>query len=142
MQGIDILQPFMAMMLLTLGVWILFYVKRISYLTKHRVDPQKLTTPENAASIIPEEIQNPSNNFRNLLELPVLFYALCLYLFVTGTVDALYVWTAWVYVALRAVHSIIHCTANVVMWRFQAFMASSLVLWFMVLRATLQLLVQ
>ena len=130
------------MMLLTLGVWILFYFKRISYLTKHRVHPQRLTTPENAASIIPEEIQNPSHNFRNLMELPVLFYALCLYLFVTGTGDALYVWSAWVFVALRAVHSVIHCTTNVVMRRFQAYMASSLVLWIMVLRATLQLLMQ
>jgi hypothetical protein len=139
MQGHEILQPFLAMMLLTLAVWIVMYVKRIGYLTANQVHPQKLTTPDNVAAVIPEQTQWPAYNLRNLLELPILFYALCLYLFVTGTVDAIYVWAAWGFVALRAVHSLIHCTTNVVMRRFQAYMASSLLLWFMLVRACLQL---
>ncbi len=36
---------------------------------------------------------------------------------------------AWAYVALRVVHSAIHCGYNRVMHRFYAFLASNLVLW-------------
>ena len=139
MQDTQILQPFMAMMLLTLVVWIALYVRRIRYLVVNRVHPQKLATPEKVPEVIPEQVQYPAYNFRNLLELPVLFYALCLYLYTTGTADAIYVWSAWAYVVLRTAHSAIQCTVNIVMRRFQVYMASSLVLWFMVLRATLQL---
>lgn len=139
MQGTEILQPFLAMMLLTLVVWIALYVRRIGYLKGNRIHAQRVRTPEKVAEVIPEQVQYPAHNFRNLLELPILFYALCLYLFVTGTADPLYVWAAWAYVLLRAVHSAIQCTSNIVMQRFAAYLASSLVLWFMLLRATLQL---
>lgn len=127
------------MMLLTMAVWIVMYARRIGYLKKHRVHPQKLTTPDKVAEIVPEAVQLPAYNLRNLVELPVLFYLLCLYLYATGTVDSAYVWAAWVFVVMRTAHSVIHCTTNVVMQRFQVYLMSSIVLWFMLLRATWQL---
>lgn len=139
MEGSQILAPFLAMMLLTMVVWIVMYVKRISYLRANRVHPQKLTTPDKVAAIIPEAVQLPAYNLRNLLELPILFYGLCLYLYVTDSVDAIYLGAAWAFVAIRTVHSVIHCSSNVVMQRFSAYLASSIVLWLMVLRAVLQL---
>jgi hypothetical protein len=103
----------------------------------HRVHPQKVRTPERVVSVIPEDVQYPANNLNNLLELPILFYAICLYLYVTGSVDFLYMIGAWSYVGLRAVHSAIQCTTNIVMHRFSVYMASSLVLWLTILRAAL-----
>lgn len=138
MQGNAILQPLMAMILVTLVVWIALYVRRIRFLVTHRVPAQKVSTPEKVAAVIPEYVQYPANNFKNLLELPVLFYALCLYLYVTGSADAVYVIAAWAFVALRAVHSLIQCTTNIVMHRFVVYMAGAAALWFMVLRAALQ----
>jgi hypothetical protein len=138
MQDSEILQPFLALMLLTVVVWVAMYVKRIGYLKAHQVPPQKLTTPDQVAAIIPESVQLPAYNLRNLLELPVLFYLICLYLFVTGTSDSLYLLLAWIYVALRALHSLIHCTRNIVMQRFLVYFASSLVLFLMLSRASLQ----
>lgn len=139
MQNTAILQPFLAMMLLTMVVWIAMYVRRIGYLRAQRIPPQKLTTPDQVVAIIPESVQLPAYNLRNLLELPVLFYALCLYLFATGTGDSVYVALAWVYVALRALHSLVHCTRNIVMHRFMVYLASSVVLFWMIGRASLQL---
>lgn len=139
MQNTAILQPLLALMLLTMIVWVLMYVKRIGYLKAQRVPPQKLTTPDKVAAIIPESVQLPAYNLRNLLELPVLFYVLCLYLFATGSVDAAFLVMAWLYVGLRAVHSLIHCTHNIVMQRFLAYVASSVVLFVMLLRAAAQL---
>ena len=141
MQKTDIFGPFFAMMLVTLVVWIVLYVRRLGYLMANRIHAQKLATPDKVMALIPEEVQYPAYNFRNLLELPLLFYALCLYLHATGNADALYVVGAWAYVAIRAVHSIIQCTTNIVVRRFAAYMASSLVLWFMILRATLDFFV-
>lgn len=134
----QILGPFLAMMLLTAIVWLVLYSRRLTYIFSHRIDARELTIPEKGAALIPEEINWPSYNFRNLFELPVIFYALCLYLYSTAAVDGIYVWSAWAYVALRALHSLIHCTVNIVKHRFIAYMLSSIVLWFMLLRAAWQ----
>lgn len=125
------------MMLLTAVVWAYMYTRRLTYIKANRIPPQELTTPEKAADLLPESVALPANNLRNLLELPVLFYALCLYLYVTGSADGLQVISAWVFVAFRAAHSIIHCTVNIVTLRFLAYFAAALVLWFMLVRAVL-----
>lgn len=137
MQATEIFGPFFAMILLTFVVWVVMYIGRIRYSIANRINAQRLGTPEKVVQVLPEEIQYPAYNLTNLLELPIIFYALCLYLFVSGNVDALYVIAAWSYVALRTVHSVIQCTSNIVMRRFAVYMASSVVLWSMVLRAAL-----
>jgi hypothetical protein len=82
-------------------------------------------------------VWGPSDNLRNLFELPVLFYALTLYLFVTGQADAGYVYAGWIFAAFRALHSAVHCTINIVMLRFWLYAISSAALWFMLIRAAL-----
>jgi hypothetical protein len=135
----QIFLPFLGMMVLTMVVWVYMYVTRLRHIARARIHPQELTTSYRAAKHFPEHIGYPADNFRNLFETPVLFYALCIYLYVTATVDSLYVALAWGFVALRAVHSAIHCTINRVHGRFIAYMLSAIVLWIMLLRATLQL---
>jgi hypothetical protein len=125
------------MMLLTAVVWVYMYVRRLTYIKTNRIPPQELATPEMAAAVLPEPVARPANNLRNLFELPVVFYALCLYLYVTGSVDGVYVVSAWAFFALRAAHSAVHCTANIVVLRFAAYFAAALVLWFMLARAIL-----
>ena len=56
---------------------------------------------------------------------------------VGNQVDALYVQLAWAYVGLRALHSLIQCTANIVIWRFVAYLLSSLVLAAMIIRCAM-----
>ncbi len=140
MQSDSILAPFFALMLLTFVVWLYMYIRRLSWIGANRIDTQQFTTPDKALAIVPAEVVYPSHNFRNLFELPVLFYALCLYLYASGSVDSVYVTTAWLFVALRVVHSAIHCTVNIVKARFLAYMAGALVLWFMLGRAALEVL--
>lgn len=62
-----------------------------------------------------------SNNYHNLLELPVLFYAVTAFALITGTVDAWMLALAWIFVASRIAHSIIHLTTNIVRWRGPVF---------------------
>ena len=70
-----------------------------------------------------------ADNYRNLFEMPVLFYLALVVAAIAGLVTPLSLGLAWAYVALRVVHSAIHCGYNRVMHRFYAFLASNLVLW-------------
>jgi hypothetical protein len=134
MQNTEIFNPFIGMLLLTFVVWFFMYVRRIAFMKKNNIAAQRLTTPERGAKIIPEEVSYPSNNLKNLFELPVIFYALCLYLYATGQVDDIYLVAAWVFFGMRVVHSLIQCTVNIVMLRFIVYACSSIALWFMLLR--------
>ena len=131
-----IFAPFMTVMLLTLIVWFYMYSRRIPFLQKSKTNLNALT-PAELARISPAAVANPSDNLKNLFELPVLFYALVLYLQVTSKVDATYLVAAWVFAAFRILHSAVHCTVNVVMVRFWLYAISALALWFMVVRAAL-----
>jgi hypothetical protein len=64
----------------------------------------------------------------NLLELPMLFYVGGLMYYVAGKVDGVVLAVAWTYVALRAIHSVIHVTYNNVMHRLTVFALSNGVL--------------
>ena len=70
----------------------------------------------------PDDVRKLTNNYNNQFQLPVLFYALLPLLLMLVKVDWLQVALAWVFVASRIVHSLIHTGANIVMQRFQAFM--------------------
>lgn len=69
-----------------------------------------------------------ANAYQNQLELPVLFYVLTILAIITRHADLLFVWLAWVFVALRLVHAAIHVSSNHVGWRFAAFAVAALVL--------------
>jgi hypothetical protein len=135
MTNAAILQPMLAMFVLTAVVWVVLYARRLPAMRRAGVPTQTYTTPDKGAALLPESVAYPANNFRNLFELPVLFYALCLYLYVTGTADATDVTAAWVFMGFRAAHSAIHCTVNIVIWRFGAYLVSTLALFFMIGRA-------
>ena len=128
--------PFLSVMLLTLVVWFYMYSKRIPFLQKSKINPNDLT-PAEIARISPPSVANPSDNLKNLFELPTLFYGLVLYLFVTNHVDQGYLIAAWVFAGFRVLHSAVHCTVNIVLLRFWLYCISALALWFMLARAAL-----
>ena len=138
MQDPAIFGPFIGMMLLTFVVWLVMYARRLRYLFKNKIDYRTINTREKAAGLVPEQISYASDNLKNLFEFPVLFYALCLYLYISGSVDTMYLVAAWWFFGFRVVHSYIHCTSNVVPHRFGAYMLAAFALWFMVLRAAIQ----
>ena len=131
MSNEQILLPMLGMMVLTAVVWFVLYAKRIPAMRRAGKPTQAYTTPDKGAAFLPEEVSYPANNLRNLFELPVLFYALCLYLYVTSSAGSADVIAAWLFLVFRIVHSAIHCTVNIVIMRFAAYSAAALALWFM-----------
>lgn len=126
--------PVMVMVLVTILVWFYMYARRMGHLAKQNIDAQELATPEKVNALLPDEINNSSNNFKNLFEVPVLFYVVCLVATSVGMVGSFEVYSAWLFVALRAVHSAIQCTYNNVGHRFAAYGLSCLVLWVLAIR--------
>ena len=122
---------------LSFCVWVYMYIRRLGYIFGRQIDAQAIASPEQLNALLPEAVNRPSNNLKNLFELPVLFYALCALLLATQKADGLYVQLAWIYVALRTLHSLVHCTVNLVLPRFALYMASSVVLWGMLGRFAL-----
>jgi hypothetical protein len=122
-----IVLPAIALVLLTAIVWVRLYVERIRELRQRRIDPQSLATSAMASQTL-QRVQ-ASDNFRNLFEVPVLFYALCAVLASAQHVSSFFVIGAWLYVALRCVHSFIHLTYNRVMHRFAVYVLSTVLLY-------------
>jgi hypothetical protein len=125
------------MMSLTLVVWVYMYARRIPLIISLQLSQQDLAKPGELARLSPPAVSNPSDNLKNLFEIPTLFYALALFLFVTDRVDAFYVVAAWVFVAFRAAHSFVHCTFNHVRLRFSLYLVATVAVWFMLVRAAL-----
>ena len=139
MDQANIFGPVFAMMLLTLFVWVYMYCRRIPFIIRGKFGPDELTSLE-LQKRSPPAVVNPSDNLKNLFEIPVLFYFLALYLYLTYQVDGLYLFAAWVFTIFRILHSIVHCTFNAIMLRFSLYVISTLSFWFIVLRALLDYL--
>lgn len=134
MQPQAIFVPFFVTMLLTLVVWVYMYAKRIPFIQRAGLTPDQLT-PAGIAAASPPDVANPSDNLKNLFEIPTLFYALVLYLYVTNQVDGVYIAAAWLFAVFRILHSAVHCTINIVILRFWIYCVSTLAVWFMLVRA-------
>jgi hypothetical protein len=132
-----IFAPFFAQMLLTLIVWAYMYARRIPLIVGLKLTQADLAKPGELARLSPAAVSNPSDNLKNQFEIPVLFYALVLFLYATRQVDAVYVGAAWVFVAFRVAHSIVHCTFNLVLLRFYLYLTATLAVWLMLIRAAL-----
>ena len=132
----DIFSPFFATILLTILVWIYMYIRRINFIVSRKLTPKELT-PIALAQLSPPAVSNPSDNLKNLFELPTIFYVLVFYLFVTKQVDSIYINAAWIFFWFRTLHSLVHCTFNLIMLRFYLYLISAIALWFMTIRASL-----
>lgn len=122
----QIFLPALAMVALTFVVLGVMFRRRVAQMKRDRIHPQTVATSTAAAARYTDIA--PADNFRNLFEMPVLFYVAILVAAQTGQTGPLVLGLAWAYVAARVAHSAIHCTYNKVMHRFRAFFASVFVL--------------
>lgn len=121
-----ILWPMAALAALTFVVLLLIPIARFRAAARGEVKAKDFRYGESAN--VPGVVSLPNRNLMNLLELPVLFYVVCLAFYVTSTVDSFAVYAAWTYVGLRAAHSAVHLSYNNVFHRLGVYAASSAVL--------------
>jgi hypothetical protein len=133
-----LLLPMAALIGWTLVVLLLIPFRRLRAGFSGELTPDDFRFGESAR--VSGEVGIPNRAWMNLLEAPVLFYALCLAFGAAQAVDLLVVELAWAYVALRIVHSLIHITYNRVLHRLVVFATSNLVLTALWLKLVLALL--
>lgn len=120
----EILMPTVGMTAIIAITWVKLYINRIGEMKAKKIDVEQFAGPNSIKDSL--ENINASDNFKNLFEMPVLFYVLCGLLAVAGINEPLFVCGAWAYVGLRAAHSFIHITYNRVMHRFVVYAISSI----------------
>ena len=119
--------PALAMAALTFVVWCRMFFSRIGQMKRERIHPQAVATSAQSAARLTDS--RAADNFRNLFELPVLFYLSLVIAAMTAQVTVLTLALAWAFVATRVLHSCIQCSYNKVMHRFRAYVAGGLLLW-------------
>ena len=122
-----LLLPLLAQVALTFIVTAVMYRTRVTEMKSKKIHPQKLDTRPNAKPLLTDSAR-AADNYSNLLESPVLFYAGILLTLILMVQDQILISLAWAYVAARYVHSFIHVTYNQVMHRFAVFVFSIFVL--------------
>lgn len=132
------LAPVLTLVALSLVVWIWMYATRLPAMRAAKIDPQDARHPGSLDSL-PSSARQVADNYNHLMEQPTIFYATVFSIALLGHADQIHVWLAWAYVGLRAVHTLIQCTVNVVRYRFLVFSLSTVVLMVMVARELLAL---
>ena len=137
-----ILGPVVTLVAWTLVMMLWLYATRFPAMKRAGIDLKGRVGTRGGAldGVVEDQAQWKAHNYNHLLEQPTLFYAIALTLAMMDHGDGPNLWLAWVYVALRVVHSLIQATVNVVRWRFLAFAAASLVLIMLTFHAALELL--
>ncbi len=135
----EFLYPVVTMALLTFVVFFFMLKERIGEMTERRIHPQ--SAPSSSQLSVVLKNTKGADNYKNLFELPTLFYVLCaILMFTTKTLSPILLGLAWVYVALRSWHSFVHLSYNKVIHRFKIFLASAVVLGVMWVFALSQLI--
>jgi hypothetical protein len=136
----SILAPVVALVLWSFVMWAWLYATRIPAITKGKIVYDPSRPAEEFHAQLPARVRWKADNYNNLMEQPTLFYAVTLTLAVLGAGEGLNAALAWLYVGLRIAHSLVQATVNVAMIRFAIFMAASLVLLVMSIRAAIVVL--
>ena len=121
------IQPVIALIAWSMVMLVWLYARRLPAMMRYAVSEPKLDGDE-AVRRLPPQVQWSADAYNNLLEQPTLFYALCMVDIVAGITTRDLEYFAWLYVALRVIHSVVQATTNIVVIRFCLFIASSGVL--------------
>ena len=127
MSGKEIFHPMLAMVALTLVVWLRLYFVRIPEMRRLRIHPQSVATSAQKSARLVDT--RAADNFINLLEVPVLFYLALIVAYLTQQATPLVLGIAWSFVAGRVLHSLIQCNYNKVMHRFAVYSISTCLVW-------------
>ena len=126
MQYSLLVYPMAALAGLTFLMMFLLLLLRVKSVRAREVSPRYFKL--NKGGELPDNVLVVSQNYNNLLELPVLFYAACIIAIILNQSVDYFVIHAWVYVALRYIHSYIHITYNHILHRLAAFALSCFIL--------------
>ena len=107
----EIFLPMFGMMILSVSVFLFSTSIRLKeiYFNRSVEGEQHRHPPFDKGSII---LRNAQRNLVNLFEFPILFYVVCICIYITNNVDANFVTLAYWFFYLRVIHSVYHVFFN------------------------------
>ncbi|MFT6092622.1 MAG: hypothetical protein ACJA2Q_000511 [Pseudohongiellaceae bacterium] len=132
----EMLNAMFALVMLTFLVMVVTFRSRMSSVSSGKVPLSFFSLMQ--GSDLPDMVAKSTRNFNNLFEVPVLFYVGALAYIALGLTAPTPVLCAWLFVAARALHSLIHLTYNNVLHRLIIFGVgniSVLVMWITLVQA-------
>jgi hypothetical protein len=126
MTTLRLIYPMFAMVVLTATVLVILFRSRVHAMRTGVAPPEYFRVYQGGSE--PLASAPAARHFVNLFEAPVLFYAACLAAMVAGLGDAITLTFAWLYVAARALHAIVHLRGNRLRKRAAAYGVSWLML--------------
>jgi hypothetical protein len=122
----DIIYPIFTLVMFTFVISAAVGGSRLLSVRRREINPRYYALM--SGDTPPDYVQKLGRNYANLLEMPVLFYLLGALVVVLGINHQMLTSGAWLYVALRFVHSGIHITYNNSIHRLIVFVLSVLCL--------------
>ena len=114
--NIAIFWPMIVQALLTMAVYFVMFSRR-----KAAVRTGEAKLGDFSVPVEPAGSSTAARNLVNQYELPVLFYVVCLSLYVTNGAHWLAVIIAWVFAISRILHAVVHLGSNELRLRMLAF---------------------
>jgi len=107
----EIILPMFYLMLQTVAVLLFSISIRLKeiYFNKSVAGEEHRHPPFDQGSRI---LKNAQRNLANLFEFPILFYSVCICIYMTGNVDEYFIMLAYWFFYLRVIHSIYHIFFN------------------------------
>jgi len=136
----DILFPMLGMIAWSGVVLLMLLCQRIPAVIKNWGGLQSAMHSDELRPNLPHRMRYVTDNYNHLFEQPTLFYAVVIYIYLSGHSDQGNVILAWAYVALRVIHSLIQITVNNVSWRAAVFAVSAFCLLGMIAREVAKVL--
>ena len=124
---LNIIWPVFAMAALIFGVWIAVVVQRVGHMRRTPPTADTFATKEETRRYFGAG-DTANENLANLFEMPVLFFVAALLLIATHATSPAQIVLAWLFVLLRAIHSIVHIAVRKVRVRAPVYWASTAVL--------------
>lgn len=119
-----ILWPTFALVALIVLIWFWLMLERMRHVRRNPPTAEDFASGEAALRYF-QPVEMPANNFRNLFEMPTLYFAIVPLLLITHQASNVQVLLAWAYVVLRALHSFIHIVVRKVQLRAPVYWLSS-----------------
>ncbi len=121
--SVAIFWPVLAQVLLTYVVYATVSARRVGSIKSGKAKVSDFRIP----MVEPDPSATAIRNLSNQFELPVLFFAASLSLFVTGAAGMAAVVAGWAFVLARAAHAWVHLTSNRIRIRRPLFIASLII---------------
>lgn len=122
----EILWPMGALALLTFLVLGMIPIRRLAAVWRKELTSEDFRYGE--SDRVNGHVSLPNRALMNLLEVPLLFYVICILSYMTDTAGTTQLASAWLYVGLRLAHTAIQMSYNEASHRIIPFAASNFVL--------------